>query len=181
MSADHTIRFGRLEPFTVELWVKPQGRPDGGLWSLGTRWYLHLGRFGQFGYRAASFPIRYSPLGTALDLPPDTWRHVALTHDANRRVVVYVNGEAVAEVVHADEGDYEKGGPQLHLGSHDGWTQCGAMTVDEVRLSRGVRVYAPLLAQRFLIPGESLQPRDAGRRAAVLRGQGPGPGDLRQS
>jgi len=173
------IRFGRHDPFTVEMWTRPADSSGGALWCLAVRYYLHCGAKTQFGYRAASFPIRYC--GTpGLKLKPGRWSHVALTHDADRTVRLYVNGELVEQVQHADEGDYAKGQARLTVGAHDGWTNFFRGEVDEVRISRGVRSYEPVLAGRFLLQGEALRlrlpPREyppsvAGAVVTVRRGK----------
>jgi len=150
------VQFGRQDPFTVEMWVRPADRRGGALWSLATRYYLHIGSKAQFGYRAASFPIRYTGLHT-LRLPPRRWSHVALTHDTDRTVRIYINGEKVEVLQHDDEGDFAKSGTRLVVGSHDGWTKYLRADIDEVRISRGVRVFRPLLSQDVLMAGESAQ------------------------
>lgn len=163
------IQFGRQDPFTVETWVRPADGRGGGLWSLATRYYLHVGSKAQFGYRAASFPIRYTGLHT-LRLPPRRWSHVALTHDSDRTVRIYINGQQVEELQHDDEGDYAKSSTRLVVGSHDGWTNYLRADIDEIRISRGVRTFRPLLAQAVFMAGESvrLNSTPAGVDGAVL-------------
>ncbi len=150
------LRFGRQEPFTIEVWVRPADRRGGALWSCATRWYLHVGADAQFGYRSESFPIRYQALSD-LGLRPGRWSHVALSHDEQRVVRVHVDGELRGEVRHEDEGDFARGGAILSLGAHDGWTKYLAADLDELRVSRGARRYHPLLAQRHLLAGERLR------------------------
>lgn len=156
IKSTEAIRFGRNDPFTVELWVRPATGRGGGLWACAIRFYLHVGTKAQFGYRSSSFPIRYSGL-QGLRLPPKRWSHVALTHDAQRRVRIYVNGSLVDEVTHNDEGDYAEGASTLVVGAHDGWTNFLVGDVDEIRVSRGVRTFRPLLEQAALLAGESLR------------------------
>lgn len=150
------IVFGRHDPFTVELWLKPKDKRGGGLWSLATRYYLHVGSKGKFGYRAASFPIRFTGLHT-LRLSPRRWSHVALTHDRQRTVRIYVDGKLVDQLQHADEGDYAKASQRLNVGSHDGWNHFLRGDVDEIRVSRGVRTFRPLLEQSILLSGEAVR------------------------
>ncbi|MBT4823285.1 MAG: hypothetical protein HON70_46715, partial [Lentisphaerae bacterium] len=153
VESEEAIRFKQDDAFTVELWVRPQNRRTGALWSMATRWYLHTGSQAQFGYRAASFPIRYTGLHT-LRLAPRRWSHVALTHDSRRTVKIYVDGRLVEELQHEDEGDYLKGNRRLHVGAHDGWTKFLRGDVDEVRVSRGVRTFRPLLMEDVVYTGE---------------------------
>jgi len=148
------LRFGQNDPFTIEMWVRPADTRGGALWSCAVRFYFHIGNRRRFGYRAASFPIRYLPVED-VRLPPGVWSHVAVTHDADRTVCVYVNGEKVAQVQHSAEGDYAKSTPVLWIGSHDGWTGFLRTDVDEIRVSRCVRSFRPLLAPRYLVPDEA--------------------------
>ena len=178
ISSSEAIRFGRNDAFTVDLWVRPATSRGGALWSLCTRYYLHVGAKAQFGYRAASFPIRYTGMPT-LRLTPRRWAHVALTHDEHRNVRVYVDGALVAQARHEDEGDYEKGSSSLAVGSHDTWTSFLQGDIDDVRISRGVRTFLPVVAQRYLLQGESvrlnvapaeLPPNVASARVVLRRG-----------
>ena len=146
------------EEFTVELWCRPATNGDTGLISIATRYYLHLvpGRkTATFGYRAASFPIRYTSMAN-IPVRRNRWNHVALTHDKNRVVRIYVNGQLAGTTSHKDEGDYAKGGGGT-FGAHDGWTKFFTGTLDEIRISRGLREFRPLVTQRNYLPGEKLQ------------------------
>ncbi|NOY79418.1 MAG: hypothetical protein GXP31_00285 [Kiritimatiellaeota bacterium] len=142
------------EAFTIEMWVRPADTKGGALWSCALRFYLFIGNRRRFGYRSSSFPIRYIDFD-GLRLAPRMWSHVALTHAPDRTVRVFVNGRQVGEARHPAEGDYAKSSPALWVGSHDGWTGFLRGDVDEIRVSRRVRSFRPLLAPQFLLKGEA--------------------------
>ncbi len=169
--------FRQNDPFTIEMWVRPADTKGGALWSCALRFYLHIGSRRRFGYRSASFPIRYAGIDR-LRLAPGKWAHVAVTHAVDRTVRVFVNGRQIGEVRHPAEGDYARSPPVLWVGSHDGWTGFLRADVDEIRVSRGVRVFRPLLTPRFLrkgevarlgVPAVSLPPAVIGLRVTVMR------------
>ncbi|MEW6356082.1 MAG: lacto-N-biose phosphorylase central domain-containing protein [Planctomycetota bacterium] len=146
------------QEFTVELWCKPATNDDAGLISIGTRFYLHITpgqRTATFGYRAASFPIRYSSMAN-IPIRRGQWNHVALTHDKNRVARIYVNGQFAGETAHKDEGDYPKGGGGS-FGAHDGWSKFFEGWIDEIRISDCIREFRPIVTQRSYLPGEQLQ------------------------
>ncbi len=169
------------QEFTIELWARPELSSNTGLISLATRFYLHIAagpRTGRFGYRAAAFPIRWYPL-SGLKVRRRRWNHIALTHDKNRIARVYVNGALCASAQHKDEGDYAKGAGGT-FGAHDGWRDFFVGQLDEIRISRGVRVFRPLLTRASHIAGESVQlnldpqslPKTiAGARVRILAGR----------
>ncbi len=157
LSANEALSLGNAQPFTVEAWVRPDGG-EGSIFSIGTRFYLsaHFSRgTANFGYRAASFPIRWFAM-SAIPWRPRQWQHLALTHDADRVVRIYLNGVEVARASHADEGDYQKSGGSV-FGAHDGWTRFLVGAMDEIRVSNTVRSFQPLLTQRAYLPGEQVQ------------------------
>ncbi|NOZ20486.1 MAG: LamG domain-containing protein, partial [Planctomycetes bacterium] len=146
------------QEFTVELWCKPATNGDAGLISIGTRFYLHImpaRRTATFGYRAASFPIRFFSMSN-IPIRRNQWNHVALTHDKNRVARLYVNGNLVGETSHKNEGDYAKGGSGS-FGAHDGWSKFFTGWIDEIRISNCIREFRPLLTQKNYLPGEQLQ------------------------
>ena len=155
LSGHKGLQMGYAEPFTVEMWFRPKTGANASLWSLGTRYYLKVapgtGSW-TFGYRAASFPIRFQSLaGPKIAL--HQWHHVALTHDETMTATVYLDGRAIGSVTHRNEGDYDKGAG-AHFGSHDGWTAYFTGDIDEVRVSDVVRQYRPVLSQAALLPDE---------------------------
>ncbi len=165
------LRFAFNQPFTVELWFWPESGRGGSLWSLGTRFYLKVapdqGTF-SFGYRAASFPIRWY-LIPGPKIPLRHWHHVALTHDENRQTSIFLDGRLIGTTQHSAEGDYAKGGGGC-FGSHDGWTAFLPARLDEIRISDLVREYRPLISQHNLLPQETIQLQlDVRRLPAVVR------------
>lgn len=157
VSNDTRLRMAYNDPFTVEMWFRPQSASNASLWSLGTRYYLKLapgtGAW-TFGYRAASFPIRwYALAGPRISL--NQWHHAALTHDETMTARIYLDGRLVGTVQHENEGDYEKGGG-AQFGSHDGWTMYFNGALDEVRVSDVVREFAPLVSPTDLLPDEPI-------------------------
>ena len=164
------LKLGRNEPFTIELWCRPEANAEAGLISVGTRFYLKLHpgrRTAIFGYRAASFPIRWFPCAN-VPWQRRQWQHVALTHDASRRARIFINGKLAAETTHKDEGDYAKGSSGA-FGAHDGWTAFFVGSIDEIRISRGARSFRPLLKHTKYLPGEPVELNfDAGRLPASV-------------
>jgi len=158
------------QPFTVECWVRPESGDAAGLLSIGTRFYFQITpgkNAGTFGYRAASFPIRYYPVPN-VRLPLRRWSHLALTHDADRTVRVYVNGQLAWSLAHSDEGDYEKGGG-ASFGAHDGWSRFFHGAMDEIRISDCVREFRPLLDRHHYIDREPVAlTLDASRLPAAV-------------
>ncbi len=141
------LSFGNAQPFTIEGWIHPDSA-EGSIFSIGTRFYLQANfsrGTASFGYRAASFPIRWFPM-SGVPWQRNRWQHFALTHDAERVARLYLNGVEVANTSHADEGDYE-GNPSGVFGAHDGWTKFLVGAVDEMRVSDIVRTFQPLLTQ----------------------------------
>ena len=169
------------QEFTIELWAKPELGNKTGLISLATRFYLHVAAgpgTGSFGYRAASFPIRFFPLN-GIRLRRRQWNHVALTHDKDRVARIYVNGMLCASAQHKDEGDFPKAGGGT-FGAHDGWKDFFVGQLDEIRISRKVREFQPLLTRPSYVAGESVQlnldpqslPKHvAGARVRILAGR----------
>lgn len=168
------LRLDVGEPFTVEAWMRPDGT-DGNVFSIAINYYLtaHYARgTATFGYRAESFPIRwYSMAG--VPWRRGQWQHVALTHNADRVVRLFIDGRLVAETRHADEGTYTEKPGNTHFGSHDGWRDFFRGAFDEIRVSAGVREFAPLLTERVYLDGEAIRLDlgrfDLPRRVAVVQ------------
>ncbi len=152
------LRLGVNEPFTIECWVRPDSA-DGTIFSVAINYYLnaHFGRgTAGFGYRAASFPIRFYTL-SGIPWQRRQWQHVALTHDGDRVARLYLNGRLVAQTRHADEGTYTDKLGATTFGSHDGWTKHLRGAIDEIRISRTIREFQPLLTERVYLDGESVR------------------------
>ncbi|HUS80782.1 MAG TPA: lacto-N-biose phosphorylase central domain-containing protein, partial [Armatimonadota bacterium] len=154
---EQTLRLANDQPFTAEMWLRPDSA-EGAVFSLGTRFYLRAS-FSQgtavFGYRAASFPIRWFPV-SGIPWRRRQWQHVALVHDADRQVSIYLDGRLVAQTAHQDEGDYAEGGGGV-FGAHDGWQNFMVGGLDEIRVSNAARSFEPLLAQSAWLPGEQVR------------------------
>lgn len=152
------LKFKRNQPFTVECWMRPETDAQVSIFSIATRFYVKIcvgRRMVSFGYRAASFPIRWYPCA-GVPLKRNKWQHIAITHDEYRVVRVYFNGELIATIEHADEGDFARA-TDVHIGSHDGWTAFFVGAIDEVRISDTVRQFQPLLTHRYYLRGERVQ------------------------
>ncbi len=152
------LRLAVDQPFTVEMWLRPDG-PEGNIFSVAINYYLtaHYARgTATFGYRAETFPIRWYSLA-GIPWRRGEWQHVALTHDADRTARLYINGRLAGETQHADEGTYTEKPGNTVFGSHDSWRDHLRGAIDEVRISRGVRSFAPLMTQRTYLPGEQVR------------------------
>ncbi|MGC9320331.1 MAG: LamG domain-containing protein, partial [Armatimonadota bacterium] len=157
------LRLAVDQPFTIECWVRPDGA-DGTVFSVSINYYLaaHYSRgTATFGYRAESFPIRWYSLA-GIPWQRGRWQHVAVTHDSDRTVRLYLNGRPVAETQHADEGTYTEKGGATTFGSHDGWRAHLSGAIDEIRISGVVREFQPLLTERVYLAGESVRLNLAG-------------------
>jgi hypothetical protein len=126
LPGDERLRMSHNQPFTVEMWFRPGSGAQASLWSLATRFHLKVapgtGTF-TFGYRAASFPIRWYDIPGS-SISQNRWHHVVLTHDETMTARIYLDGRLVGSPQHEDEGDYEKGGG-AQFGSHDGTVWLG--------------------------------------------------------
>ncbi|MEA3401724.1 MAG: 1,3-beta-galactosyl-N-acetylhexosamine phosphorylase N-terminal domain-containing protein [Armatimonadota bacterium] len=155
---DESLRLAVDQPFTIECWFRPDSA-EGTIFSVSINYYLaaHYNRgTASFGYRAETFPIRWhSPAG--IPWRRGRWQHVAVTHQADRTVRLYLNGRLVAETQHADEGTYTEKGGSCTFGSHDGWRAHLRGAFDEIRISSVVREFQPLLTERVYLDGESVQ------------------------
>ncbi|MFO8082613.1 MAG: 1,3-beta-galactosyl-N-acetylhexosamine phosphorylase N-terminal domain-containing protein, partial [Armatimonadota bacterium] len=152
------LRLGVDEPFTIECWIRPDSA-DGTIFSVGINYYLnaHFSRgTASLGYRAESFPIRWYTM-TGIPWQRRQWQHVALTHDENRVVRLYLDGHLVAETQHGDEGTYTEKPGGATFGSHDGWRSHLAGAIDEIRISRTIRDFQPLLTQRIYLEDEQVR------------------------
>ncbi len=155
LPGDPLLRLRVDQPFTVEMWLRPDS-VAGNIFSIGINFYLaaHFERGrASFGYRAASFPIRWYHM-SGIPWQRGKWQHVALTHDADRTVRLYLNGRFVAEITHGDEGTYTEKTGNTTFGAHDGWREFLRGAIDEVRVSTRVREFAPLLTEEIYLPGE---------------------------
>ncbi len=168
------LRLGVDQPFTVECWLRPDSTA-GNIFSISINYYL-AANFGQgtgsLGYRASTFPIRWSVL-PGIPWRRREWQHAALTHDADRVVRLYLDGRLVSEAQHGDEGTYTEKLGKTTFGAHDGWSQALAGAFDEIRISSGVREFQPLLAEQVYLPGEQVRLNLAGvalpERVATIR------------
>ncbi|MFW6156528.1 MAG: 1,3-beta-galactosyl-N-acetylhexosamine phosphorylase N-terminal domain-containing protein, partial [Armatimonadota bacterium] len=152
------LRLGVDEPFTIECWVRPDSA-DGTIFSVGINYYLnaHFSRgTATLGYRAESFPIRWYTI-SGIPWQRRRWQHVALTHDEDRVVRLYLDGQFVAETQHADEGTYTEKPGGATFGSHDGWRSHLAGAIDEIRISRTIRDFQPLLTERVYLDDEQVR------------------------
>ncbi len=155
LPADPMLRLSVDQPFTVEMWLRPDGA-EGNIFSIGINYYLSARGTAGFGYRAADFPIKWSSL-SGIPWQRGQWQHVALTHDADRTVRLYLNGRLVAEAGHADEGTYTEKPGGTTFGAHDGWRDFLRGAIDEVRVSRDIRDFAPLLTDSIYLRGEMVR------------------------
>ncbi|NLO06029.1 MAG: hypothetical protein GX131_09420 [candidate division WS1 bacterium] len=155
---DEALRFAVDEPFTIECWLRPEST-EGTIFSIAINHYLS-GQFGQstatFRYRAESFPIRSYTMSGIQWLRRE-WQHVALTHDEQRNVSLYLDGRLAAQTQHAAEGSYTEKLGSSAFGAHDGWTGYLAGAIDEIRISRGIRQFRPLLTEQIYMPGEEVR------------------------
>jgi 1,3-beta-galactosyl-N-acetylhexosamine phosphorylase len=157
LNKSEALMLGNDQPFTIEAWLRPDSA-DGAFFSLATRYYLrcHYSRgTASFGYRAADFPIHWYPL-SGVPWERRAWQHVALTHDEQRQVNLFINGHLVASTEHPDLGDYAEGGGGV-FAAHDGWRDFTAGGLDEIRISNTVRRFAPLLTRTAYLPGEQVR------------------------
>ena len=158
LPASEALRLRVDEPFTIECWVRPDSA-DGTIFSVGINYYLnaHFGRgTAGFGYRDSSFPIIFYTMA-GIPWQRRTWQHIALTHDANRVARLYLDGRLVAETQHADEGTYTEKNGGASFGAHDGWSKYLAGAIDEIRISRTIREFQPLLSEQIYLPGEQVR------------------------
>ncbi len=179
LTKNAALSLGNAQPFTVEMWMRADS-PEASIFSIGTRFYLkgHFSRStATLGYRAESFPIRWVPMA-GVSWPRREWMHVALTHDEDRQVKLYINGRLIASAEHGDEGDYA-GSSTAAFGAHDGWSTFLKGAMDEIRISDNVREFAPLLTQAAYLAGERVRlnlggvtlPDEVARvRVALVRG-----------
>lgn len=146
------------QPFTIECWLRPESA-EGTIFSVSINYYLNA-HFGQgtatLGYRAETFPIRWHIL-PGVPWRRREWQHVALTHDENRVARLYLDGRLVSRTQHADEGTYTEKSGSSTFGSHDGWSKHLTGAIDEIRISRGIREFQPLLTERVYLAGEQVR------------------------
>ncbi|MGW4116857.1 PA14 domain-containing protein [Actinosynnema sp. NPDC004786] len=156
---------------TVEMWVKPR---------VTTRWGGNqdlINKIDHAGTRRAAFDLvlrednrlelhqdsgnaSTSPGASTMGVATNLWNHVAVTRDANNKIVYYINGHKAGEGNAGPAGATT--GP-VKIGFRDGETLGSEATIDEVA------VYDKVLAERDIIRHTSAaRGVNTGRQAITL-------------
>ncbi|MEM7353031.1 MAG: LamG-like jellyroll fold domain-containing protein [Acidobacteriota bacterium] len=92
----------RLKDYTVELWIRPNGRPTGGWTGLAGKpgrnyhlWLHHGGRALHCFWTQERGTNTVTPMTPAGSIPWSVWTHLAITNDG-KTAKTYVNGEEKA-------------------------------------------------------------------------------------
>jgi len=146
--------FERTEPFSIDLWVRPDRVYDDASvflhaedWRLGKKGYgLHLRDNHLRFFLAHAYPQNALEVQTLSRLSPNEWTHLSITYDGSSKangVQIYLNGK-VAQVKHLNDNLYKGilynysihtyGSPKFRLGKRDGLKPMDGGAIDEIRI-----------------------------------------------
>lgn len=141
-------------PFTIDFWMRPSpDLPAGGNCHLLCKKYVSHNDYQllltapQAGKRRLQLVLGFgtdseSFYSESVDWPADVWQHVAVTYDGSGAVNFHRNGESIGGRVSAGRRSISPGPLALTLGDRTGSLYSGfAGTLDQVRISRGVREF----------------------------------------